>query len=181
MIYMPEAIQIPIQVVHPTTRRAASLAQRPSSRSPDVLDGDRAGADGARGEDLVVLADVDEARARGADGAAARARLRAREGDLAEVGEGDEAVVGREVLDDPLRVVLAERGLARERVRDGLAGRLVRDRRLAGRLRGRGHGHLNRVARLEADAREVVRVVGVPLEPGWRAGDGGSALCGCSR
>ena len=134
----------------------------------NVRDGDRArrGRDG--GQDLAVLLNVDERRARGPDGGAAvRGRGRAGERDAPEVGERHEAAARGEVLDDPLRVVLAERGLARERVRHGLAGRLVRDRRLAGRLRRRGHGHLDRVARLEADAGEVVRPGGEPLVPGW--------------
>ena len=132
----------------------------------NVRDGDRArrGRDG--GQDLAVLLNVDERRARGPDGGAAvRGRGRAGERDAPEVGERHEAAARGEVLDDPLRVVLAERGLARERVRDGLACGLVRDRRRAARLGRRGHGHLDGVARGEADAREVVRVVRVPLVP----------------
>ena len=121
------------------------------------------------GDDLVVLDDVDLVRALGADNLATRRRRgRAGELDLAEVGERHEAARG-EVLDNPLRVELTERGLARERVRDGLSGRLVRDRRRAARLRGGGDGHLDRVADLEADAREVVGTSGEPLVPCWRA------------
>lgn len=134
----------------------------PGVRNRDGVRRDRAG-----GEHLAALFDVDERRARRADGrAAARRRRRAGEGDGAKVGEGDERAAGLEVLDDPLRVVLAERRLARERVRHGLALRLVRDRRRAAGLRGRCDGHGDGVARGEGDTGEVVRVVGVPLVPG---------------
>ena len=136
----------------------------------DVLDGDGAAADGDGGEDLAALLDVDGGRAGGADGGAARGRRGRRgEDDGAEVGEGHERGALLEVLDDPLRVVLAERRLAGERVRDGLALGLVRDRRRAARLGRRGDRHGDDVARGEADAGEVVRVVGVPLIPSCAA------------
>ena len=93
---------------------------------------------------------------------------RAGELNLSEVCERHELAAGREVLDDPLRVLLAEGRLTRERVRDGLARRVVRDRRLAGRLRGGSDGHLDLVAGLKADAGEVVRRRGEPFVPCWR-------------
>ena len=74
--------------------------------------------------------------------------------------------VGLEVLDDPLSVVLAERGLAREGVRNGRALRVVLDHGRAAGLGGGCHGGGDGVASREADAREVVGVVGVPLIPG---------------
>ena len=132
-----------------------------------VGDGDGLVARRDLGDDLVALDDVDLLRVLGADLLVARRRRgRVGEGDLAEVGEGDEPP-RREVLDDPLRVVLAQRGLARERVRDDLARAVVPDPRLAGRLRERGHGHRDGVAGLERDAGEVVRPGGEPLVPGW--------------
>ena len=88
-----------------------------------------------------------------------------RELDLPKVSERHELAAHREVLDDPLHVLLAQRGLLRERVRDGLSRRLVRDGGFAGRLGRRGHGHLDVVARFEADAAEVGRGRGVPFVP----------------
>ena len=148
------------------TTESTVRAARLSNRSAGVGDGDRAAAGRDRSEDLVVLLDVNERRAGRADGRAADgARRRAGEGDGAEVGEGNEGAALLEVLDDPLRVVLAERGLAGEGVRDGLPGRLVGDRRRAARLGSRGDRDGHSVAGGEADTGEVVGVVRVPLVP----------------
>ena len=133
-----------------------------------VRDSNRVAPDRGGGEDLVVLLDVDDGRttrtdARTADSAGGGAR----EGDSAEVGEGHESAVRAEVLYDPLRVVLAQRGLARECVRDRLAVGVVGDLDGAARRRGGGDADGDLVPRGEADAGEVVRVVGEPLVPRW--------------
>ena len=135
----------------------------------NIGDGDGAARGGDGGQHGAALLDVDEGGARGADGAARGARGRAGELDGAEVGEGHEGAALLEVLDDPLGVVLAERGLAGERVRDGLARAHVRDLRRAAGLGRRGDGDGDGVAGGEGDAREVVGVVGVPLVPGCAA------------
>ena len=136
----------------------------PSRASVGDSDRGRAGGDG--GQNTAVLLHVDDGRARGGGRAARGASRHTSEGDGAPVGEGDEASALREVLDDPLRVLLAERGLAGERVRDRLAGGVVDDRRRPAGARRRGHGHGDRVSGADRDAREVVRKVGEPLEPG---------------
>ena len=92
-------------------------------------------------------------------------RSRLSELELPEVHKRHVRVATPEVLDDPLRFMQTQLWLARERVRYGLARRLVRDRRRAGRLRRRSDRHRDLVAGLEADVREEVRIVGPPLEP----------------
>ena len=92
-------------------------------------------------------------------------RSRLTELDRAEVHKRHVRVAASEVLDDPLRFMQTQLGLAGERVGHGLARRLVRDRRCAGRLRRRSDGHRDLVASFEADVREEVRVVWPPLEP----------------
>ena len=136
--------------------------------STDIRDSDGASSGRSLSDDGLVMHHINEGRARGADSLALeRSRRGVGELDLAKVGERHELAPHLEVLDDPLRVLLAQRLLAHERVRDGLAGRLVRDRRLAGRLR-RGHAHCDIVPGLEADAGEVVRGGGEPFVPSWR-------------
>ena len=134
---------------------------------PRVGAGDRGRGGRAGGEDLVALLDVDDSSAGRANRAGRRGRGRAGEGDSAEVSEGNEAAVGLEVLNDPLGIVLAERGLAGEGVGDGRALRVVLDGGSAAGLGGGLHGGGDGVASREADAREVVGVVGVPLIPGY--------------
>ena len=135
-------------------------------RSSNVRHSNRAIPCRHRRDELVVLHDIDELRARRANRRPAHGAGRgARERDAPEVREGHEAIGGAEVLDDPLRIVLAQRGLSREAVRDRLARRLVRDLRRAARGGGSGDGDGDGVARGEADPGEVVRVVGVPLVP----------------
>ena len=105
-----------------------------SLRSPDVGNSDGA-RPGGRLRDNRLVNQVNERRACRPDRLPLeRRRSSVRELDLAEVRKRHELAPDREVLDDPLRVLLAERLLAREGVRDGLACRLVRDRRLAGRF-----------------------------------------------
>ena len=134
-----------------------------------VRHSDRAAPSRALRHDLVVLHQVDKRRPRRPDGLPReRVRSRVRELDLPKVRERHELAAHREVLNDPLRVLLAQCGLLRERVRDGLARRLVRDGGFSGRLGRRGHGHLDVIACLEADAREVGRGRGEPLVPRWR-------------
>ena len=131
-----------------------------------VSDGDGVAAGRDGGQDTAVLLEVDDIRAGGADRAAGGARGRAGERNGAPVGERDEPAVLLEVLDDPLRVLLAERGLAAEAVRDLLAGGVVDERRGAARRGSCGDGRGDRVAGADFEAREVVSVVGVPLVPG---------------
>ena len=82
------------------------------------------------------------------------------------IGRREGLTVRLEVLNDPLGVVLAERGLAGEGVRDGRALRVVLDRGSAASLGSGRHGGGDGVPGREADTREVVGVVGVPLIPG---------------
>lgn len=102
----------------------------------------------ARRQDVAVLSDIEDRGTADADGTAARRRRGTREGDTVEVGEGHKPAAGREVLDNPLGVGLAEAGaLAAEGVRDGLPRGLVLDDRRAACLAASRHGHLDRVAR----------------------------------
>ena len=151
----PHCYPVSVALVHEYDPSRAGVGDR---------DRGRAGGDG--GQNTAVLLHVDDGRARGGGRAARRASRHTSEGDGAPVGEGDEASALREVLDDPLRVLLAERGLAGERVRDRLPGGVVDDRRRPAGARRRGHGHGDRVSGADRDAREVVRKVGEPLEPG---------------
>ncbi len=116
----------------------------------DVLAGDGAAAGRARGQDA-VLADVQDVGAAGSDGGAVLDGRAAGELDGAEVGERHVlAVVARvalgEVLDDPLRVDLAQAGrLLAEALGDGLASGQVLDDGRSGRLGRRRDGHLDRI------------------------------------
>ena len=141
-------------------------------------------ADASGGQDLVVLLNVDDRRARGGydrarvlgrGGTTERGELCTflredrdlrREGDGAKVGEGDERAALLVVLDDPLRVLLAQRRAGRDRLGHGLALGHVLDDCRARRGAARGDRELDGIAARERDAREVVRVVGVPLVPG---------------
>ncbi len=144
------------------------IASRPKSHSrPGVLDGDRGRARRHRSQHTAVLLHVDDGRAGRALRAAGKAGGHAGERDRSPVGEGDEGVAFGEVLDDPLRVLLAERGLAGERVRHRLAGGVVDERRGATRQGSRDDRGGDRVAGAEAEPGEVVREVREPLEPGW--------------
>ena len=99
-------------------------------RSTNVRHRNRIGPGRDRREDRVILYDIDELRARRTDSrAAGGARGGPGKRDAPEVRKRHEPVGCAEVLHDPLRVVLAQRGLARERVRDRLARRLVRNLR----------------------------------------------------
>ena len=114
-----------------------------------------------------MLRDLDDRRLARADGRpVVHRRERARKVDGREVGERDEVAADGEVLNDPLSVVLAERGLTREGVRDGRALRVVLDRGSAASLGSGRHGGGDGVPGREADPREIVGVVGVPLIPG---------------
>ena len=150
-----------MEAIH-SNRATFTIAQR--SRA-GVLDGDGGAARGRGGEHAPVLLHVDDRRARGGRRTAPRARGRARERDGAEVGERHEPAALLEVLDDPLRVLLAERRLARERVRDRLARRAVLERRRARGERRCRDCHSDLVARGERDAAEVDGGRREPFEP----------------
>jgi hypothetical protein len=89
----------------------------------------------------------------------------ARERHGLEIGKRDQRAALAEVLDDPLGIGLAQTALhvAVEAVADCLAGVLVGQLRRAGRRRVRDHAHVDRVAGVDLEALEVVRVVRVPL------------------
>lgn len=90
----------------------------------------------------------------------------ARERHRPEIRKRDHGVAALKVPDDPLRVLLAERGGRGEGRGDGLAlGGVGDDGGPGGRARG-GHGQCDGVARAEGDAGEGVGVVRVPLVPG---------------
>lgn len=130
---------------------------------------------------------IDQLRTAGTDLAVVGVRDRIGESDAAEVDEGDEGGALLEVLDDPLGVGLAEVALGTlvgERVGHGLTGGEVLDVSLGeyeymhntdGSERISltdtaggavcGHGDEDVVACGEANAAEVVGVVGVPLVP----------------
>lgn len=132
-----------------------------TSTLTDVVTGDlRSPGSRARRQDRARLADIN-------DGGARHGRRAVGEGDAVKVHKGDQAAARREVLDDPLGVVLAQLvRLGRERVRDRLAGRRVLERHGA-RADGAGVGrHHDAIARRDGEAREGVRVVRVPLVPG---------------
>ena len=74
-------------------------------------------------------------------------------------------VVLLEVLNDPLGIVLAKRGLAGERVCDRLSLRVVFDCGRAACFGGCLHSGSHGVAGREANPREVVHIVRVPLVP----------------
>ena len=73
-----------------------------------------------------------------------------------------------EVLDNPLGVLLAERGRRRDLLREGLALGAVRDDGRASLGRSRDDGHGGRVAGVKDDAGEVVGVVRIPYVLRWR-------------
>ena len=132
-----------------------------------VRDLDLGAGDSDIRQHTAALLHVDDRRARGARRAAREPGGRAGERDGAPVSEGDELATLLVVLDDPLRVLLAQRGLAGEGVRDRLAGAVVHERRRARRGRGRGDGRGDRVAGADVEAGEVGGASGVPLEPGY--------------
>ena len=137
------------------------------SNSLDVGDSDARARRRHTRQSLAVLLDVEDVRARGANGAARGPGGCTGEGDRAEVSKGHERVALLEVLDDPLRVLLAERAGRGDRLRHALAVAVVRDDRRAVGGGGCGDGQSDAVAGAEADAGEVVGVVGVPLVPCW--------------
>ena len=134
----------------------------------NIGDGDGAARGGDGGQHGAALLDVDEGGARGADGAARGARGRAGELDGAEVGEGHEGAALLEVLDDPLRVLLAELRARRERLADGLAAGDVLDDGGTGRGGRGGDGELNLITSADGEVREVGGEVGVVLVPSYR-------------
>lgn len=145
-----------------------SLGAHCALRRLDVGDGDAVAAGRCRGQDLAVLLDVNDGSASGADCATGCGRRCASELDGAEVGEGHKRVTLLEVLDNPLRVLLAEPRARRERLADGLAAGDVLDDGGAGRGGRGGDGELNLITSADGDAREVGSEVGEVLVPSYR-------------
>jgi hypothetical protein len=96
-----------------------------------------------------------------------RLRERLGERDLGEVRERDDAVVTADVLDDPLRVLLAQRRLVRERPRRRLlrARALVHDRRGPAGRPVRGDDDVHEVAALDGEVGKVGRRIRPPFVP----------------
>jgi hypothetical protein len=151
-----------VSIVHTHPSRSTKYRRARS----DVLDDDRAARDGRlRGGRAALVDHVDRVRARRRHAPRALARRRARERDSAEVRHRHQRRALLEVLDDPLRVLLAQRGSGRDRLGHALARRVVLDHGRARLGRRRSDGDGDRVAGGEGDAGEVVGVVGVPLVP----------------
>lgn len=132
----------------------------------DIGDGNGGGSGGDRGQHLVLL-NIDEGGARGADSAAGGGGgLSIGEGDAPEVSKSDQRGALLEVLDDPLCVLFAESRAGRDRLAHGLARGFVLNDGGAGLGAGGSDGDGNLVTGAEGDAGEVVGVVGVPLIPG---------------
>lgn len=131
----------------------------------EVTDGDRRPRDAHGGENRAVLLNINHSRA--CCGHRAGGSLRKRIGDLdrPKVGERRRPIARLEVLDNPLRVRLAQR---RSRIDSlGYMETLgeVRDERRAGCRARRNHCERHGVARSEDDILEVVRNVREPLIP----------------
>ena len=122
-----------------------------------VADGDRRARSRDRGQDLVVLLNVDDVGTRWRDSGAGRVRRGGiSEGDRAEVGKGNEGVTLLEVLDDPLSVLLAKSGRRGDLLADALAVGVVRDDGGARGRAGGGDGESDGITSLEGNAGEIV-------------------------
>jgi len=153
-----------------------SRSQSENSRYLFVNTLDTAAArDRAAGEDLGVLLNVDDAGAGNTDGGSGLDGRSTGEGDSAKVGEGDKGGTRLEVLNNPLSVILAEVTLLAtgESVCDGSTRSNVLDDSFTSSLGSCGDGSLDGVTSRDADTREVVGVVWVPLIPSI-VGDGRS-------
>lgn len=76
------------------------------------------------------------------------------------------------VFDNPLGVLSAESGRRGEGLGDGLAIGQVLNDRCTGSRRGGNDGDVDRVATVERDVIEIVRVVRVPLVPSYSTNEG---------
>ena len=118
-------------------------------------------------EDGAALLDVDESSTVGGEsGARESGGNSVGEGDSAEVGESDERAAFLEVLNDPLRVLLAKTGGGWEGLRHGLSVGLVLDHSSSRLGSRRGDGDCDSVSGVDADAGEVDGSGGKPFEPG---------------
>lgn len=142
--------------------------QTTQSKLTSVGAGEVVARGGAVGQDVAVrVLDVNDGTAVRGNGASGARGGGIGEGDRAEVGEGNEAGTRLKVLDDPLRVGLAEGGgRAAEGVGDLLAGGQVLEGGNARGLGGGVHLHVDRVTLADGEVGERVRVVGDPLVPG---------------
>lgn len=134
----------------------------------DVLygGGRSTGSDGC--ENLAVLLNVDDGGTRGGVGGATGARgSSARESHGAKVREGNKTTVLLKVFDDPLGILLAKSIRRGEFLCDGLTSGQVLNDCCARSRRGSSDGGLDNITCADADAREIVGVIRVPLVPSY--------------
>ena len=134
----------------------------------DVLDGKGVSTGGDGCENFVALLNVDEGSARRGVGGATRARRSsAREGNGAKVRESNKVVVLLKVFDNPLSILLTKSIRGSEFLCDSLASGLILNDRCARSRGGSSDGGRDNVTSTDGDAREIVRVVRVPLVPSY--------------
>lgn len=121
----------------------------------------------AVGQNLAVLANVDNGGSRNTDSAtASRSGLGVGKDELTKVGKGHKTAAGLEVLHNPLGIGLAQaRRLATERMAGGLAGGQVFNGSLSSCLRGGRDGHSDGITSRNSKSSECIRVcIGERLE-----------------
>jgi hypothetical protein len=134
----------------------------------DVLDGGGRSASSDGCENLAVLLNVDNGGTRGGVGGATRARgSSTRESHGAKVHEGNKATVLLKVFNDPLGILLTKSIRRGEFLCDDLASGQVLDDCCTRSRRGSSDGGLDNITSADADAREIVGIVRVPLVPSY--------------